>query len=153
MIRPQTQLRLIALLYALFATLWLFYIGVIWWLSQTSPSASLTAAAVAQQSAVIPVAGIQAIGAGVLSVLSLRFLKLSRSLQTATVIAALFLGLFLISSAVRISLAQLHLYRQPDPVWPLLVTLGVSWGLVVVFSLCACLLWRQLNAADGRVRT
>jgi hypothetical protein len=154
--RTRIQLRFVALLYAMFGTVYLCWIAVVWSYTPSTSSASLVDQAFARYALGIPFVAAGAVVCFVLSGLSLNFLRLGWSWRIGTIAGSSLLSLNFLWGAVRHSadVAPKYLARVPPDHIHLAIDLGSYWGLTLLYSICSFLLWRQLRTSNhrGRVR-
>ena len=147
MISARVQLRVTAVIYALFGIACLIWIAI----APTLVS-SLSRETSNQAPSAIPFVATWAIACFVLSGLSLCFLMLDRSWRIRAIVGSLLLSLVAIWAVARFSAEVAPVYWSLGERGLLAIKLGTWWGIALAYSLCSFLLWKQLRASNNRWR-
>jgi hypothetical protein len=144
---PRAQLRIVALFYAAVLALGLFALATINSTGASTPSGLITQEPAKHAKDAIPLAAVTAFLYLGLSVLSFRFLALSRVWRIAAIAGSLGVSLSQAATSVRDTLivTPTLLNLGPDSYGILAVELSVFWGRALAFSLCSYVLWRQFT--------
>ena len=146
MISAKVLVRVVAVIYALFCIVCLAFV---WAIASSTSAAHIPRKPFIGAASAIPGISMWAIGCFVLSVLSLRFLKLGRAWRITTLAGSLLMSLRVIwvSASLSAESAPFYMALGQEGRVPLAILLGTYSSLALVFSICPLLLWSQLRAS------